>query len=322
MNPLRLLVNLVLALVLVAVTCLSLASGLAVVWCRSWEAYDLTHESTQQNWAWIDGRPIHYYLDGPEGSPVVVLLHGRQVEGLQTWQEAARFLSRAGLRVLAIDLAGYGHSSRDPEADYSLSGQAQTAAKVLNNLHIMGATVVGHGWGSAVALQIAREQPQFVGGLVLVGPIVYDDDAPLWRPVADVPRLGRAMAWAFDAGGPLWERRLAGGFRHPSRLNSDYTLAAQEVSRIQGTLRAWTAMAASWEGSDLPAALGSIPQRALIIRGSHDARVSEKDMERLARDLPNAQSVAVDDAGHLVHLEQPARVHHLLLQFALGHTVE
>lgn len=322
MNPLRLMFNVTLAVALVAATVASLASGLAVVWCRTWEAAEITEGSPQAHWAWVDGRPIHYTVDGPEGSPVVVFLHGRQIEGLETWREGARALSRVGMRVLAIDLAGFGRSTRDPEVDYSVVGQAETAAKVLNMLGISGATLVGHGWGSAVALEIARRQPQFVGRLVLVGPIVYDEDAPAWRAVAEVPRLGRAMAWAFEAGGPLWKWRLERGFRRPGRLDPAYLEAAVEVTRIRGTQRAWATMAAAWEGSDLPRALGAIGQPALVVRGSHDERVSAREAERLAEALPNAQALTVEDAGHLAHLEQPDRVHQVVLDFALGHPVE
>ena len=153
---------------------------------------------------------------------------------------------------------------------------------MLNELRLSGATVVGHGWGAAVALEMARMQPQLVGRLVLVDPIVAGSPGPAWRAVADVPYLGRAAAWAFEAGGPLWAASLRRGFHEPSRLSEEYLEAAREASRIHGTLRTLAVMAAEREESDLVGALGGISQPVLIVRGEDDPWVSRREVQRLA----------------------------------------
>ncbi len=321
MRVVRYVVNLVLAVVLVGAMCLCLAAGLAIVWARGWERYDLTEGSAQHNWVWIDERPIHYWIDGPEGSPAVALIHGHQVEGLETWRGTARALTRSGLRVVAIDLLGFGHSARDPLADLSTPGQAQVAGKVLNELRLSGATVVGHGWGAAVALEMARMQPQLVGRLVLVDPIVAGSPGPAWRAVADVPYLGRAAAWAFEAGGPLWAASLRRGFHEPSRLSEEYLEAAREASRIHGTLRTLAVMAAEREESDLVGALGGISQPVLILRGADDPWVTHRDVQRLARELPDARTATIPEAGHYPQLERGSDVSGLLLDFSLGRAI-
>ncbi len=321
MSVVRYLSSALLAVILVAVICLSLAAGLAVVWSRGWEEHELTEGSEQQNWAWIDGRPIHYWVDGPEGSPVVALIHGRQVEGLESWREVARSLSRSGLRVIAIDLVGCGHSARDPEADLSISGQAEVAGKVLNELRITDATVVGHGWGASVALSLAHAQPQLVGRVGLVDPLVYGSGQPVWHALAQVPFLGRAAAWAFEAGGPLWASAMRNGFGRPGGLTSEYLDAARETSRIRGTLETWAAIGAQPPSTDVRDSLPNISQPALIVRGSQDPWVSQRDVERLARELPAAQAVTVEDAGFYSPIEQSDDVARLLLDFALGRAI-
>jgi len=313
--------NGVLALVLVAVLCGTLVAGLVVVWARDWEQYEVTEGVEDPNWLWVDGRPIYYSVDGPEGSPVVALIHGQQVEGLQSWREVARSLSRSGMRVIAFDLVGCGHSARDPNADLTAAGQAEVVGKALNELRMAGATVVGHGWGASVALELARTQPQLVGRLGLVDPLVYGSGRPVWHRVAHVPYLGSAAAWAWAAGGPLWERALRDGFYEPARLTTEYLDTARPASRIRGTLRTWASAGAQWDPSSLPAALERIVQPALILRGSHDARVSAGDVQRLAESLPNAQAVTVQDAGFYAPIEQSDEVARLLLDFSLGRPI-
>ena len=66
---------------------------------------------------------MHYVDEGPRAAPPVLMLHGEP-----TWSYLYRHMippvARAGLRVLAPDLVGFGKSDKpDRGADYSYSGQ-------------------------------------------------------------------------------------------------------------------------------------------------------------------------------------------------------
>jgi len=200
----RFIANLILAVILVVLITAILIASASLVLSHVWETDGLDAGVDEGQWAWIDEQPFYFRTWGPETGPWAVLLHGHQVEGMATWESNASALARSGVRVLAIDMEGFGRSVRDIEPDYSVRSQAELVAKLLNQFRINGATVVGHGWGCQVALQLTHDQPQFVGRLVLIAPQVYEPHTPLWAPIADVPYLGRAAAWACDSGGPVW----------------------------------------------------------------------------------------------------------------------
>jgi len=321
MTVLRFLGNVILAIILILLIILIFFAAYALVVSRVWENVSLEQDVEGGAWIWIDGQPIYYQTWGAEQGPTVVLVHGFSIEGSQTWTANAQALAKVGLRVIAVDLKGFGHSARDTSATYSLREQANILAQVLNQLKVRQATLVGHGWGSAVALQMASEQPQLVGRLVLIAPLVYRDITPLWQYVVRVPRIGpylkRAAVWATDGGGPIWTLMRRRGFYRPFNVSSAYFREMVKPSHILGTTDALLAMAASPKDSDLPQAISNIQVPALILIGSNDLDVPRADAERLAKQLPDAELVVIPEAGHYVHVEQSAAVNKQIAEFCL-----
>jgi len=75
------------------------------------------------------------------------------------------------------------------------------------------------------------------------------------------------------------------------------------------------AMAASPSDSDLPAALTTITAPTLIIWGDRDSAVPVRHGDRHIRALPNARLVVLEGAGHIPHVERPAEVNRMILDF-------
>jgi pimeloyl-ACP methyl ester carboxylesterase len=112
------------------------------------------------------GRLLSYQDLGPVEGQVVLLIHG-MVSDSTTWARAAAQLAELGHRVLAPDLLGHGNSDK-PEDGYQLSDFADSLAALLTELEVAEATVVGHSFGGAVAMQLAYQHPELVRRLVLV----------------------------------------------------------------------------------------------------------------------------------------------------------
>jgi len=317
MTVLRFLGNLFLAIVLIAVVVSTLLTASAIVLSETWENLGLDDGVEEGSWAWLDEQPIYYRTWGPEQGPCAVLVHGFYVEGSKTWENNVRALSRAGIRLIAVDLRGFGHSVRGTSPTYTVREQAILLARMLNQLRVGQATVVAHGWGASVALQLAHEQPQFVGQLALIAPRVYGDQTPIWKPVAHVPYLGSAAAWAMDSGGPLWAMLRRHAFYDKSMVNSDYLAEVRRPTHTVGTIDALLAMAGSPKDSDLPGAIADIEVPTLIILGSDDPWVSVEEGRRLTKDLAEANLVIVPEAGHYVHIEQSLQVNRDLAEFCI-----
>ena len=309
--------------VLIAVlTCLAIGAVLftayGLITSRAQERFGLDHAAASGSaWRWLDGQPIHYLQLEPEQETTLVFVHGNSVEGMAMWQPNAEALSRFGLRTVLVDLKGYGNSVREPDAAYTVSSQADVLARLLNELGAFDATVVAHGWGCSVALQMAYEQPQFVNRLVLVSPLLRYTTDTWWQTLSGIPSVGRAYVWATSVGGPLGRAGRRAAFYDEAAFTQAYVRGIYEYTRIEGTTDALLAIARSTADSDLPAALPEIDVPTLILVGSEDPLANHKDVRTIAGLLPNANLVAVPEAGRFLQIEEAALTNRYIADFAL-----
>lgn len=113
--------------------------------------------------------PAHRTVEGPAGrihlveqgsGPLVLLLHGFP-ESWYSWRHQLPVLADAGYRAVAIDIRGYGRSSRPAAIDaYRMTELVADNLAVVEALGEKSAIVVGHDWGSAVAANSAILHPE------------------------------------------------------------------------------------------------------------------------------------------------------------------
>ena len=147
----------------------------------------------------VDGVRLHY-LDRGRGTPVV-LFHGNAVH-LEDFM-ASGLIDRlaARYRVIAFDRPGFGHSERPRNRLWTADAQAALFHKALLQLGVEQPIVLGHSWGTLVALELALHQGDAVRGLVLVSGYYYPTkrlDVALVAPVA-VPVIGDVMRYTVSA---------------------------------------------------------------------------------------------------------------------------
>jgi pimeloyl-ACP methyl ester carboxylesterase len=319
MGVVRFISNLILAIILLALVLLVLFTAFSYAASQKAGTAGLDYEISEGTWLWIDGDPIYYQMLGDEQAPAVVLVHGADIEGSATWQANVAPLVKAGLRVITVDLRGLGHSVRDdsPEA-YTVRAQAALLAQVLDELGVSGATLVGHGWGNAVALQMAHDQPQFARQLVLISPLLQDTPQPAWRHARHLPYAHQAAIWAMNPGGPLnrFVRRHA--FYSKSAVDSEYLEAIRIPMQIEGSIAALAAMTRAPADSDLPAIIPQTKLPTVILVGEADPYISLEQATDLAQRLPNAELISIPKAGHYPQVEQSNVVNRQLIEIGLG----
>ncbi|WP_258130029.1 alpha/beta fold hydrolase [Achromobacter anxifer] len=132
--------------------------------------------------------------------PAVVLIHGFGDTG-DMWAPLAKELAKSHL-VIVPDLRGMGISSK-PASGYDKKSQAADIRAVVTALKQDKTAVVGHDIGTMVAYAYAASYPDKVDKLVVM-------DAPVpgiapWNEIILWPAL-----WHFNAGGPDFERLVAG----------------------------------------------------------------------------------------------------------------
>src|SRR5918911_3085585 len=117
--------------------------------------------------------------------PDLLLLHG--LGGAKSsFFDTAAALSRR-YRVHALDLPGFGGSSKPPLAPYDAAFFARTVVGAMDAMGIERAHAVGNSMGGRVALEMGLEHPERVGGLALLSPAVAFVRRD-WHPVVRVLR--------------------------------------------------------------------------------------------------------------------------------------
>jgi len=317
-TALRFIGNVILAVLLIALCVVLLLAAGGVVTSRVWENSGLDYGVIEGRWLWIDGQPIYTQTWGPEDGSVLVIVHDADVAGMEAWRANAETLGKWGLRVIAVDAKGCGRSVRDAEAVYSLAEQTELLAKVLNEMHIQGATVMGHGQGAAVALQLAAEQPQFVGRLALVAPQVYSQAQPIWQPVAEWPFVGHAAAWVCSSGGPYWLWQQRAATLDAATVGREHWTRIQDPTHVEGSIVAQLARARSSRENDVPALLSRVQAPTLIIMGQEQSEAEQQAAQRLATALGDARIETLSDAAGQPHLDQPTVLNRHLSSWALA----
>ncbi|GGG12283.1 alpha/beta hydrolase [Rhodococcoides trifolii] len=108
---------------------------------------------------------VHTY--GPTDGPEVLAIHGMTGHG-QRWESWSKYLPEA--RIIAPDLIGHGRSRSTPP--WSIDAQVEALVDVLD-AHASGpVVVVGHSYGGAIAIHLARRSPERVRALALFDPAI------------------------------------------------------------------------------------------------------------------------------------------------------
>ena len=117
----------------------------------------------------------HVHNGHGSGNQAFVLLHG--LGGTAPfWARVTSALAAAGERTLAPDLLGYGHSLRIGTR-FRLDDQADAVLALLHRHQLTGVRLVGHSYGCAVAVEVARRAPELVEDLTLVSPPAFANAA-------------------------------------------------------------------------------------------------------------------------------------------------
>jgi pimeloyl-ACP methyl ester carboxylesterase len=118
----------------------------------------------------LDGVRVHYQEAGDAKAPAVVLimvlLHRLWYGAKSFWilRQPAFALSSRTCLVMAIQ-------ANLEMGEYTIAGQANLIARLLDRLRIKRATIVGSSYGGAVAATCALDYPSYVSRLVLVGAV-------------------------------------------------------------------------------------------------------------------------------------------------------
>jgi len=240
---------------------------------------------------------VQVYLAGPKTAPAVVLIHGIGDKGARDWDSLIPWLA-GDFRVLAVDLPGFGRSSK--------SNAAYTPDNYVTFLrHLIGEQIgarpsmlVGHSMGGALALRYAARYPRDVAALVvadvpaILHRLAYSqhlshlgiDFLPSLYPAQNdhLNNLASNILGAVEKAQPTPEAIVASATLRKSLLNAD-------PARIAG-------MALAIE--DFSRDIAGVQAPTLVLWGGRDRIAPLRNARVLATSLPNAELEIFESSGH------------------------
>lgn len=264
----------------------------------------------------VDGVRLHYLERG--SGPALVLLHGNGVFANDFDYSGLLEQLSGRYRVIAFDRPGYGYSERPRSTVWTPDAQARLLHHALQEIGVDSAIVLGHSWGTMVALAMGLQVPDFVRGLVLLSGYYYPTlrlDVPLAAPPA-IPIVGDLMRYTVT---PLTGRMLW-------PLTSKHMFAPLDVSERFRQMSPWMALrpgqlrASAAEAALMVPAAMSLSKRldmlrvpVQIVSGTQDKVLKPAShSERLHEDLQaggkSSELHLQPGVGHMVHYAHPEQV--------------
>jgi len=117
----------------------------------------------------VNGHSTYCYTGGKPfdaAKPTVIFLHG-VLNDHSVWILQTRYLAHHGWNVLAVDLPGHCRSAGAPPA--TVEDAADFVLALMDAAGLAKAALVGHSFGSLIALEAAARAPDRISQLVLVG---------------------------------------------------------------------------------------------------------------------------------------------------------
>jgi esterase len=239
---------------------------------------------------------ILHTIQAGEGPPVV-LLHG--LFGAARNFGAVQRALAPRFRVIALDMRNHGDSPHAPDMRYPT--QAADVRETLLSLGVEKAAVIGHSMGGKTAMALALRWPEMVGRLLVadIAPVDYqhgnDAIAGAMAAIPLEPSLTRQQAdAALVAAVPRADIRafLVQNLRLGAEVH--WRIGLREIADAVPDLEGWVALTGTYAGP------------CLFVTGANSDYVLRDHRPIIRSMFPAAKFVAIKNAGHWVHADNPA----------------
>lgn len=262
------------------------------------------------------------YVDTGKGENTIVLIHGLG-SNAGFWRYNIPALSKSN-RVIAIDLPGYGKSSKG-DYTYNMSYFSSVLKKFFVRLNIKSFYLVGHSMGGQISINFALSCPEYVKKLILISPAgieSFSEDqsnlskmfvTPSSVKLSDNETIKKNISINFYK----WDDKY--NWLIEERINvtsaSDFDAYTEAVSKsVAGMLAEPTS-----------GLLNNLQIPTMIIYGTKDNLIPNKYFhpnlttdelyKSAAKKIINCSVYPVENAGHLVMIEEPGKINQAILNF-------
>lgn len=256
----------------------------------------------------------YHYLDYGKGSETL-LLHGF-TGSIENWAEHTAVFA-GHYRVIAVDLLGHGQTDSPSNARrYRIENAAADLIGLLDMLQIEQVTLLGYSMGGRLALYTAIQYPERVKRLILesASPGLKTAEERAARVVSDEALAQEIERLGVEAFVHQWEKLPL--FATQAALPDAVRLRLRELRLRNSPIGLANSLRGMGTGvqPSLWDDLHRLTMPVLLIAGEADQKFTL--IARLIhQQLHNARIAVMPEAGHTLHLEQPAVFDQMVLDF-------
>ena len=249
-----------------------------------------------------------FALDGPDGAPVVVMVHGLGLNRA-CWQWTIPALSDT-YRVLTYDLYGHGQSAPPPQTP-SLSLFSRQLGQLMDHCAIESAAIAGFSLGGMIARRFAQDMPERATALMIL-------HSPHKRTAQAQAAILKRVAQARSEGPQATveaalERWFTEDFRqaNPDVMDSVRSWVMANDPAIYHTIYQVLA-----DGIDeITAPTPPITCPTLVVTGDEDFGNGPEMTRAIADEIPGASTSILPGLRHMALAENPPAMNRLLRGF-------
>jgi len=260
----------------------------------------------------LDGLSTHYVEKG-SGEPII-LIHGFFFDS-NMWKKNIDALAEK-YKVYAIDLWGFGYSTREP-LDYGYPLYTQQLLKFMDALGIQKASLMGQSMGGGTIINFTISNRNRVDKIVLVNAAGMPNALPLMGKISNLPRVGELMYGINN--NFVRKFTLGKNFIHNKHLiTEEFFEQLTRFHKIKGSSEVMLLITRKQFFDTLTnqiTALGKMDVPILITWGRDEASIPFPVGQELHKLLNGSRLEIFSQAGHCSNIDQHERFNRLMLEF-------
>jgi len=257
---------------------------------------------------------VHYALEGPEKSEVIIFIHGGGVTGMEVWRRNLPYFVHKGYRVLAYDLYGRGFTDR-PKIEHAPEVFSAQLAELIDSLDLQPPFhLVSMSMGAIIALDYASVHPENVSKLVVIDPAISGEFRT--NPLLKLPVVSDVLLTCY------WYPRAVKNQRKEFADKALFESYAERLRYFMAFKGYKHANRSTWKNmltQNRIDKMNALPlSHMLLIYGDEDPYFRDAQCRKLQSKLPGLETIKIEWAGHMPHLEKPLEVNHAIHSFFRG----
>ncbi len=265
----------------------------------------------------------HRYIESGSGDSSIILVHGMS-SSIEIFENAIPKLSKY-MRVLALDLLGFGQSDKPISENYTLEFYADMLREFMEKTNCIGqgksVCLLGHSMGGKYVLTLSLNYPKLVDKVVLSNSdgFIYVPHviraASLWGVRHILHKIVTRRKFVQDA--------MKKVYHDPSHITPEHFELNFKMARDKNIFRTIMLLNKNYKKLDLRRMgyrdrLSELRQPVLIIWGDKDQFISPKSAYIADREIPNSKLHIIPNCGHAPMVEKANIFADLIIEFVLN----